>query len=92
MITALSMISIVVESTILHRVGISSLTKTRPGTEDLDRNGSMYVDFPKVAMISGEKAGYLSTHCYLFASIPVGSFTWWLEGSTPPQPPQPHVT
>jgi len=52
MITALSMISIVVESTILHRVGISSLTKTRPRTEDLDRNGSMYVDFPKVAMIS----------------------------------------
>lgn len=40
MMTALSMISIVLESTVRHRFDISSLTKNRPGIEDLLRYGS----------------------------------------------------
>ncbi|KAK2591530.1 hypothetical protein QQS21_010780 [Conoideocrella luteorostrata] len=52
MMTALSMMSMVFVSTLLHRVGISSLTKNRPWTDDLLRYGSTYVDLPKVATMS----------------------------------------
>lgn len=50
--TPLSIISTVLVSTLCHSSGIASLTKTKPGTVDIFRNGSMYVDLPKVAMTS----------------------------------------
>ena len=51
MITALLIIDIVFVSTLLHRLGMSSLTKTSPGIDALLRYGSMYVDLPNVALI-----------------------------------------
>jgi hypothetical protein len=50
--TALSMIETVFEATPLRRSGIAFLTKTRPGTADILRYGSRYVDLPKAETIS----------------------------------------
>ena len=52
MMMALSMIATVFDSTFFHKSFIASLTKTKPGTDVLLRYGSMYVDLPKVEMMS----------------------------------------
>jgi hypothetical protein len=51
-IAALSMIGTVFEATLLRRSGIAFLTKTRPGTVDIPRYGSRYVDLSKAETIS----------------------------------------
>ncbi|KAI4172027.1 MAG: hypothetical protein LQ346_008666 [Caloplaca aetnensis] len=51
-ITALSIIATVFESTAFHSYGIVSLTKTSPGTCDLLRYSSTYVDLPNVETTS----------------------------------------
>lgn len=52
MMTALSMIETVFESTPFHVSCIAFLTKTRFGTADMLRYGSLYVDLPKVNTMS----------------------------------------